>query len=336
MKVKAFVAFVVMLMLSAPSLLSQEKERGLPGPDELCDRASKRLESLLEEEEKADWKEAAGFFRKAIETKSDCVPALIGYGWAINRSESFSISMSDYYVSYGYLARVLVLEPENPTALWVMADLQRHFNRYDRALPLAQKAVELAPDDPWAHYVLGSTLMSQDMEKAVEQFDKALELKPGWNTVRLNLAAACIGAGKNERALELLNAYLENKPDDLKALTNRALVYLRQGKPEKAMADYKAVLEKEPRYSSALIGKADVHMVRKEYSEAVKSYKLALVDMPGNPGLWVSLGQAQASAGQTKDAIGSFEKADRILGGNEEIQKIIERLEEKQKKNESK
>ncbi len=332
MRIKGVAVFVIVSMLLAPYALSREQEQGGSGSNQLCDRASKKLTLLLNEEKETDLDEAAGFFRKAIETKSDCVPALIGYGWAVNKSESFSISRKDYYASFEYLARVFVLEPENATALWVMADLQRHFNRYDRALPLAQKAVELAPDDPWAHYVLGSALMSQDMEKAVEEFDKALELKPRWNMVRLNLAAACIGAGKNKRALKLLNAYLDNNPDDLKALTNRALVYRNLGDTDKAMADYKAVLKNDPRYGSALVGKANVHMTKKEYSEAIKLYKLALVNMPKDPGVWIALGEAQAMAGDTEDAISSFKKADKILGGDEGIKKLIESLEEKRSK----
>jgi len=331
MKVKGF-AVLILLTLFAASAASQEKGRGASEPGDLCEQASEKLEALLKDEGNSDPDGAAGFFRKAVEARSDCVPALIGYGWAVNKSEGFSISMSDYYTSFGYLARVLVLEPENPTALWVMAELQRHFNRYDRALPLARKAVELAPDDPWARYALASALMSQDMEKAIEEFDMALELRPGWNMVRLNLAAACIGAGKNERALELLDAYLENNPEDLKALSNRALLYRKMKKPDKAMADYEAVLAKDPRYTTALMGKADIHMANGEYTEAIKLYKLALVDMLKNPRLWISLGEAQVMAGLTGDAISSFRKADEILGGDEQIQKIIKNLEEKQSK----
>jgi len=300
-----------------------------------CEEVAVKAAPLLEKEDIIALNEAIKLFSEVLKKRSDCVPALVGYARALNSARGFSITAGDYYLAYEYLARALVLDPDNGQAWWVMADLQRHVRRYDRALPIAQRAVQMAPKDPWAHYVFGSTLMSVNMEEAVKEFERALELKQDWAIVRINLSAAYIHTGKYSKALEQLDAYLEANPGDVKALTNRGIVYLEQGKTDKAEKDFQKALEINPRFGLALKGMGDLHMAKKELPKAIESYKLALVSMPGDGALWILLAEAQLTADLIEDAIASYERAAELFPKNEDIKKRLGELKTKHKKQES-
>jgi len=304
-----------------------------PGSEEAtsCEKASKKAAPLLESEDESSLREAMKIFGKVLVRRSDCVPALVGYARALNSIKGFGLEIADYYLAYEYLARALVLDPKNAQAWWVMADLQRHMGRYDRALALAKKAVEMAPQDHWAHYVLGSALIRVNLDEGIKSLEKALELKPGWVVVRVNLSAAYIQAGKFSEALKQIEAYLKAYPNNLNALTNRGVIYLKLGKLDKAEESFSKALEISPRFGMALKGMGDVHATRKDFARAIKSYKLALVSMPRDIALWVLLAETQLSAGLIEDAIAAYEEAVKLAPGSEELKKRLDELKAKRK-----
>jgi tetratricopeptide (TPR) repeat protein len=66
-----------------------------------------------------------------------------------------------------------------------------------------KRAAELAPKDGRAYLGLGSVYAAQnEAEKAIAQFEKAVEVKPKYAEAHFNLSLICFAIGRKEEALE--------------------------------------------------------------------------------------------------------------------------------------
>jgi tetratricopeptide (TPR) repeat protein len=75
--------------------------------------------------------------------------------------------------------------------------------RFADAEKAYRHATELAPKDGRAYLGLGSVYAAQnEAEKAVAQFEKAVEVKPKYAEAHFNLALICFAIGRKEEALE--------------------------------------------------------------------------------------------------------------------------------------
>jgi len=53
------------------------------------------------------------------------------------------------------------------------------------------QTLELDPNSPYAHYMMGNVLLKQaKFEQAIIHYNKALQLKPDWENARRNLTIA--------------------------------------------------------------------------------------------------------------------------------------------------
>jgi tetratricopeptide (TPR) repeat protein len=79
---------------------------------------------------------------------------------------------------------------------------------HDEALQLAQKAVELAPQNPAGRNILGRTLLNRDdVEGAVQQLEMGVKIAPLSREMRFELARAYTRAGRKEDAARELAAF---------------------------------------------------------------------------------------------------------------------------------
>ena len=84
-------------------------------------------------------------------------------------------------------------------------------------------------------------------EKALEDFNRAIKIKPQVAAGYLGRANTLNVMGRYEEAIEDYDKALEIKPDLANAYVNRATAYSHLGKYEKAIADYEKGLELDPK-----------------------------------------------------------------------------------------
>lgn len=78
-----------------------------------------------------------------------------------------------------------------------------------------------------------------DLNKAIEEYNKALELNPGYTQVYINLGTVYLGKQDYDRAIETFEKVLELNYLDKKAHYNIGLAYLYKGDLEKAKEEVK-------------------------------------------------------------------------------------------------
>ncbi len=109
---------------------------------------------------------------------------------------------------------VLVQNPHDVTALSNLATIALGQRRYERALELASAAVESDPKHPFAWNTRGFALSRlNNLSDAIESYDLAIGLKPGFVNAYTNRASALLDLGFPARARADCEQALALKPD---------------------------------------------------------------------------------------------------------------------------
>ena len=102
-------------------------------------------------------------------------------------------------------------------------------------------------DDPVTHFNMALLLaLTNRLDDAVAEYEKALERDPMHSDARTNLAAALARQGKLDRAARELKILLGYDPENAGARTNFGLVLLRQGRFADARGQLEEALRLDP------------------------------------------------------------------------------------------
>lgn len=114
-------------------------------------------------------------------------------------------------------------------------------NNYERAIQLIRKAISLRPLDPTYHLKLAEIQMLSGVYKAdaIETYQRALELDPGNQSLRLTIANLMIGLGRKQEAANAFQEMLRWNPDNNTIKKNLAELAKEGIKPEKSEQDKK-------------------------------------------------------------------------------------------------
>jgi tetratricopeptide (TPR) repeat protein len=107
-----------------------------------------------------------------------------------------------------------------------------------------------------------------DVDAAIKEYQKIIELHPELPDAYSNLAVAEKRKGDLDGAVANLNRALERKPDFASALTTRGGIRAEQNKWAEARRDFEAALRLDPRDDGALYGLAQALRESRDYAGA--------------------------------------------------------------------
>lgn len=108
-------------------------------------------------------------------------------------------------------------------------------------------AVNLGKDIPRAHYLYGVFLQeSGRRQEAVEEFTKALQLRPSLVDARYRLATLYVEEGRQTDGIQQFEYVIQGKANHLGALRDLAVLYEQSGQLEKAESELKAIVVQNP------------------------------------------------------------------------------------------
>ncbi len=182
------------------------------------------------------------------------------------------------------------------------------------ALDEMEKAVELKPSFADLRFNLGSLYMDVGRyEDARENFSRALEINPKFFKASVSLARVLFTGGDPAGAISAIAQANENCPNFYKDNLSELTQMLRVHKDDEAVrAAFHAILEERP--SSAQISRelAIEAIQNGNYEEAMRELKKAVALKPDYPDLHNYLGIAFGNSGMADDAIEEFEVALKI------------------------
>lgn len=152
-------------------------------------------------------------------------------------------------------------------------------------------------------------LLRADFPVAAEQLERAWT--GGYQTprLRLDLARAYLGVGRNDEALVHYEAALARTPGDALLLDTVAGLYQARGQPEKGLAVFARHGATATLGVGALTRLGDLQQQAGQYESAADTYRLAVSRAPDEAELHLRLGIVLSWLGRRRDALVSLRQA---------------------------
>jgi tetratricopeptide (TPR) repeat protein len=117
----------------------------------------------------------------------------------------------------------------------------------EAAVAAGRRAIELRPNDEWAHFQLGLALAEQgNPHEAVAEWRTAIRLRPGHVEAHSNLATALSRQGKLDEAMDEWRETIRLNPELAYAHSGKGGVLRDQGKFDEAIATYREAMRLKP------------------------------------------------------------------------------------------
>jgi protein O-mannosyl-transferase len=180
----------------------------------------------------------------------------------------------------------------------------------DEALEQFQKALEINPIYVDARSNLGAALFQRGrVDEAVAQYEKALEINPCHAQANYNLGLALFQKGQVDNAIAQYKRALEINPYYPEGHNNLGNALLHKGQVDEALEQFQKALEINPTYADACSNLGVVLFQKGRVDDAVAQYKKALEIEPDHVDAHYNLGIALLKKGQLDGAIAQFQKA---------------------------
>ena len=142
-----------------------------------------------------------------------------------------------------------------------------------------------------------------DYPRAIERYDKALELQPLLMAARRNLALTLVRNKQYDRAVEVGFSYLRAYQHDAEAINNLGLAYLGQGDTNKALGSFRIAGRENPKLGQPHLNLGNIALARGEAVEAAGAYGRAIAADSSFGAAYNALGVLLARGGLPDSAI---------------------------------
>ena len=182
-----------------------------------------------------------------------------------------------------------------------------------KAIDEYQRALEIEPDFLEARYNLAAAYNSLGRHvEAIAQYQKAVEIAPNSAEAHNNLARALFQQGQLAEAIDQFQQALRIKPDDAVARYNLGNALILQGQLGDAIAQYKEAVRVKPDYAEAHGNLGNALLQVGNLQEAIAHAEKAAQLAPDNPTMRINLANALTQAGSNDDAIAQYNAALRL------------------------
>jgi serine/threonine protein kinase/tetratricopeptide (TPR) repeat protein len=254
-----------------------------------------------EEWDKFYYEEARNFLKKAVELDPTFAMAHRYLAWTYENLSETSARNEAIGKAMTYAQKAAEKE-----RLYIEADYAGFIeNDRVKSIRLLEQIVRLYPKEKEAYYLSGDLFRSYNLDKAIEQFSKALKLDSNYGIAINLLAWTWRAKGDFEKALELYRKYASLSPGDANPFDSMANLYFRMGRIDEAIANFKEALSVKPDFFISMIGLQYISAIRQDYAEAGRwlDHLIAQAKSPG-----VAL-EGYLLKGFYWDWLGSMEKA---------------------------
>ncbi len=149
----------------------------------------------------------------------------------------------------------------------------------DTVIKWCEQFTERFPDNYYVRLLIASAYRSKgDVEKAMENYQKAVEINPALPDAYVGLATTNFGKEKIEDAIKNLKKAIEVNPGHVPAYYNLGFIYEFNGQNDEAIASYEKTIELKPDFKEVYINLGDLYLDMGEKEKAIKVYQ-SLINM---------------------------------------------------------
>lgn len=163
--------------------------------------------------------------------------------------------------------------------------------------------------------------------KALEQFQRAVQVAPDSATAQLNLGSALVKLGRSPEALGHYQEALRLDPGSTTAWFDLGVIHARAGDEEEAIRCYDQTLAIESGHQAARFNRANSLRRLKQYQEAAKEMKTVRQQVPGNVVAWIAEVVCYLRLEQPELALSTCQEGKIATGNAARLVSLLARLE---------
>ncbi len=150
------------------------------------------------------------------------------------------------------ISRAIQISPDNPHYYTNLGTAFKLRNKFDEAIMSYQKAVEIKPDFPDAWYNMGNALKAKKrMDEAFACYHRVIQLKPDFADAYNNMGTGLKDLGRLDEAVPYFQKAIEVKPDFIEVYYNLGCALKDMGKIEDAIPCFQKVVQFKPHFTDA-------------------------------------------------------------------------------------
>ncbi len=158
--------------------------------------------------EQYEFRPASEEFQKALQARSDFVPARVNLGIAY-------YYLADYPKAAEQFREALKQDPKQPHAHFMLGLIVGKEKNREEASQHFQQVLAVDPDDPATHYNLGLLYArNREYDSAIASFKKVLQVEPYHVSALYNLAMTLMRSGKQEESRQAMARFQQLKTGD--------------------------------------------------------------------------------------------------------------------------
>jgi tetratricopeptide (TPR) repeat protein len=166
------------------------------------------------------------------------------------------------------------MNPQLDPVLTSLAQVYAEQKKYASAIALCDSRIKNNPRDAFAYNVKGVIYEAQnDLQRAGEFFQKAIDIQPLWAKPHNNLVRTLVGQGKTAQAVTNLEAAIKANPAVVGPYLSLGQIYEQTGEYKKAIQVYERLLEKQADF---WVGMNNLASLLSDHSSSKKDLEKAL------------------------------------------------------------
>ena len=200
-----------------------------------------------------------------------------------------------------------ILRMENIAQLFSQAEFLRGHKRYDEAITLYEKILEVKPDLANVYINRGAVYYEKrQLDQALTDFDQAITINPRIAEAFINRGLVYSEKGQLDRALADCEQALTINPKFAEAFTNRGLVYSKKGQLDRALSDYDKALAINPRLSKVYSNRGAAYAKKEQLDKALTDFDQAITINPRYVEAYLNRGMLYKKKGQLDQALADY------------------------------
>ncbi|MDH5329280.1 MAG: tetratricopeptide repeat protein, partial [Aquincola sp.] len=207
-------------------------------------------------------------------------------------------------------ADALVADPQHLDAAVNLGFARMELGQMDAAAEILVGVVCRRPEHVDALFMLGTIAQARgDPTEAVERFEAAIRIQPGFMPARAPLVRALVTLNKVGRAAEVVDAGLAQQPREPELLFLRGNLNRVSGDVVGAIAAYRAALELLPQMVEARVPMGHLLLESGDVTAATRAFEQGLAHRPGTAELCTRLGDGLLGVGKVDAACAAYAMA---------------------------
>jgi tetratricopeptide (TPR) repeat protein len=179
----------------------------------------------------------------------------------------------------------------------------------DQAVAYFTDKMARNPKDSHAFTARGLALMSKNQDKALADFDKAIQLDPKATLAYYHRANLAYGRRQLDKALADYSFVIRTDPGFDWAYHVRGWIYYRKKDYDRALADYETAIRLVPTETVFYRDRGNIALVRKQYDRALADYTKSIELDPHYAVPWLQRGKTWVAKKDYAKALADYEKS---------------------------